>query len=60
MRTILKMLLAVVGVTAVGAILTPIPVIPEAYAVVPEPSSMALMAAGLGLAAYYRKARKRK
>jgi len=62
MRLILKMVLGIVGVTALGAILTPSPVlIPAAQAIrVPEPSSMALMAAGLGLIAVYHKARKRR
>ena len=57
---ILKMALAVVAVTALGALFSPLPTIPEAQASIPEPSSMALMAAGLGLAAYYRTVRKQK
>jgi len=61
MRLILKMMLGIAAVTTLGVILSPTPVIvPQAYAVVPEPSSMALMAAGLGLAAVYRKVRKSK
>jgi hypothetical protein len=61
MQRILKMVLAVAGVTALGAILTPAPVmVAAAQATIPEPSSMALMAAGLGLAAFYRKSRKGK
>ena len=61
MRLILKMMLGIAAVTALGVLLSPTPVIvSQAQAqVIPEPSSMALMAAGLGLAAVYRKIRKR-
>jgi hypothetical protein len=63
MRLVLKMVLGIAAVTILGVMLTPSPVmISEAQATpaVPEPSSMALMAAGLGLVAIYRKVRKSK
>jgi len=63
MRLVLKMLLGIAAVTTLGVILTPTHVIvaqAQATPAIPEPSSMALMAAGLGLAAAYRKVRKSK
>jgi len=62
MRLVLKMLLGVAAVITLGVVLAPSPVlISEAQATaIPEPSSMALMAAGLGLVALYRKSRKYK
>jgi hypothetical protein len=62
MRLVLKMLLGIAAVTTLGVILSPTHVIvAQAQATpIPEPSSMALMAAGLGLAAAYRKVRKSK
>lgn len=62
MRSVLKMMFGIAAVTTLGVILSPAPVlIPAAQATpVPEPSSMALMAVGVGLAAIYRRARKPK
>jgi ABC-type Mn2+/Zn2+ transport system permease subunit len=60
MRMIVKMVLAVIGVTALGLILEPGHLIaPEAQAwrLIPEPSTISLLAAGLGLTAFYRKSR---